>query len=145
MRDGARPAQAIAKPPMILNICFHNTSQPPLAPLVEETRRLERDPRILAASLAGGYQYADVPQMGPSVVVVADGDAGLAEREAQRLADQLWAAREQMRLELPDAAEAVRRAMGSAKTPVVLVEMGDNIGGGSAGDSTFVLAELVRQ
>jgi microcystin degradation protein MlrC len=35
--------------------------------------------------------------------------------------------------------------MSAGKTPVVLVDMGDNIGGGSAGDSTFVLAELVKQ
>ena len=29
--------------------------------------------------------------------------------------------------------------------PVILVEMGDNIGGGSPGDSTFILAELIAQ
>jgi microcystin degradation protein MlrC len=35
--------------------------------------------------------------------------------------------------------------MESDRFPVVLVEMGDNIGGGSAGDATFILAELLRQ
>ena len=34
---------------------------------------------------------------------------------------------------------------GERSGPVVLVDMGDNIGGGSAGDSTFLLAELLRQ
>lgn len=33
----------------------------------------------------------------------------------------------------------------SEASPVVLVDMGDNIGGGSAGDSTFILDELVKQ
>jgi microcystin degradation protein MlrC len=98
---GARPAQAIAKPPLLLNIVFHNTSRPPLAPIVEETCRLERDPRILAASFAAGYQYADVPHMGPSVVVVTDNDPALAESEVRRLADQLWDARDQMRFTPP--------------------------------------------
>jgi microcystin degradation protein MlrC len=145
LAGGVRPAQAVAKPPMVLNILYHNTNRPPLLPLVEETRRLERDPRVLAASLAGGYQYADVPQMGPSVVVVTDGDPELAQREAERLAGLLWAERENLRFSLPDPAEAVRRAARETRTPVVLADMGDNIGGGSAGDSTLVLAELIRQ
>lgn len=141
----ARPAQALVKPPMVFNIVFQNTRRPPLAPIVEETRRLERDPRILAASVAGGYQYADVEAMGPSVVVVTNGDLELARREAQRLADLLWASRHQLKLNLPDAAEAVRRAMAAEEGPVVLMDLGDNVGGGSAGDSTFLLAELLRQ
>jgi microcystin degradation protein MlrC len=78
-------------------------------------------------------------------VVVADGDQALAEREVQRLADRLWEARERMQVDLPDAAEAVRQARASPQKPVVLVETGDNIGGGSAGDSTILLAELLRQ
>ena len=45
-----------------------------MLPLVEEARRVEREnPKILAVSVPVGYQYADVPQMGPSVVVVTDG------------------------------------------------------------------------
>jgi microcystin degradation protein MlrC len=143
--DGVRPVQALQKPPMLLNIRFHNTSISPLQPIVDETRRLENHPKVLAASLAGGYQYADVPHMGPSVVVVTDNDPALARSEAQRLSEMLWNSRDQLQFQLPDAAEAVRRAMASARTPVVLVDMGDNIGGGSAGDSTFLLAELLRQ
>jgi microcystin degradation protein MlrC len=35
--------------------------------------------------------------------------------------------------------------MSATKFPVALFDTGDNIGGGSAGDSTFILEELVRQ
>jgi microcystin degradation protein MlrC len=35
--------------------------------------------------------------------------------------------------------------MAATKFPVTLVDMGDNIGGGSAGDGTFILSELVKQ
>ncbi len=144
--EGVRPAQAIEKPPMLYNILFHDTTKPPMLPLVEELKRLERDDRrILAASAAVGYQYADVPQMGPSIVVVTDGDGGLARREARRLADLMWGHRREMVTELPDGGEAVRRAMRAERRPVVLVDLGDNIGGGSAGDGTTLLAELVKQ
>ena len=68
-----------------------------------------------------------------------------AQTEADRLSDMLWDVRGQLTLDLPDAAQAVEQAIQSESPPVVLVEMGDNIGGGSPGDSTFILAELVRQ
>jgi microcystin degradation protein MlrC len=35
--------------------------------------------------------------------------------------------------------------LSSSETPVVLVDLGDNIGGGSAADSTVLLHELIRQ
>ncbi len=139
------PVQALAKPQMMYNIVFQYTKRPPLLPIVDEARRLEQNPKILAVSVSGGYQYADVPQMGPSAVVVTDGDKALAEREAKRLSDMLWATRDRLVLKLPDAAGAVRLAMAEKKFPVALIDMGDNIGGGSAGDSTFLLAELLRQ
>ena len=146
VRDGLRPAQAIEKPPMLYNILFHDTNKPPMLPLVAELKRLEReDSRILAASAAVGYQYADVPQMGPSIVVVTDGDRGLARQEARRLADLMWDHRQQMAIELPEAAEAVQRARRADRLPAVLVDLGDNIGGGSAGDGTVLLAELVKE
>ena len=144
--EGAKPTQAIEKPPMVYNILWHNTNREPMLPLVQEARRLEREnPKILGVSVPVGYQYADVPQMGPSVVVVTDNDPELARAEAQRLAAMMYEHRKVMQLDLPEPAEAVRMAMASTQTPVVLVELGDNIGGGSAGDATFLLHELVEQ
>lgn len=141
-----KPAMGIVKPPMLYNILYQNTFSEPLKPIVAESRRLEAEnPKILAVSVSGGYQYADVPAMGPSVIVVTDNDPELAQREAQRLSDKLWEIRDQLVLDLPTPAEAVRLARESDAAPVVLVDMGDNIGGGSAGDSTFVLEQLVEQ
>jgi microcystin degradation protein MlrC len=145
VRGELRPVQAMVKPPMIYNIVYQNTGRQPLKPVTDESRRLERNPKILAASVVGGYQYADVPAMGPSAIVVTDADPELARREAQRLSDMLWATRDQLELKLPDAAEAVRRAIAATKWPVALFDLGDNIGGGSAGDATFLLSELIRQ
>lgn len=145
LRGEVQPRTALAKPPVIVNIMVHDTSQQPLRSFMEEARALEAQPGILAVSLLPGFAYADVPQMGPSVVVVADGDAELARREADRLAARLWDARERLVRRLPDAAAAVSQALAADKLPVVLVETGDNVGGGSAGDGTVILAELLRQ
>ncbi|MCW5977668.1 MAG: M81 family metallopeptidase [Bryobacteraceae bacterium] len=145
VRGGVKPTQAIVKPGMLYNIRFQNTNIEPLAPITEESRRLEKEPGVLAVSVSGGYQYADVPAMGASVIAVTDNQPEKAREIAQRLSDMLWATRDKLKLDVPDAATAVKQAMASDKFPVVLVEMGDNIGGGSAGDATFLLGELVRQ
>ncbi len=140
-----KPVQALAKPPLMVNLVFQNTYAEPYKPVVDESKRLEKTPKVLAASVPGGYQWADIPAMGPAAVVVTDNDPALAEREAKRLAGMLWDLREKLVLRLPDPAEAVRMAMASEKGPVVLMDVGDNIGGGSSGDSTFLLSELIRQ
>ena len=145
IRGEVQPKMALVKPEVLFNIYFHNTSVAPMQPLMQAAIELESVAGILGCSIAGGYQYADVPYMGPSVVVVADGDEERAQREAERLGEQMWASRDQLKPSVPDPAEAVRLAVESAETPVCLLDMGDNIGGGSSGDSTFVLEQLLAQ
>ena len=145
LRDEVTPAQALAKPPMLLNILYHNTSVPPMAPILTAAKQLEMRTDVLAASVAVGYPYADVYEAGPAFVVTTDDNPKPAQTEADRLSDMLWRVREELTLDLPDAAQAVEQAVASEEHPVILVEMGDNIGGGSPGDSTFVLAELQQQ
>jgi len=145
IRGKRRPVQALSKPPIIHNIVFQNTSAEPAAGFRRAAQELEKQAGILAVSVAGGYQFADVVEMGPSVVVVADGDMALAQREAERLSDMVFQGLSSLSLDLPDAARAVQLAKASPATPVVLVDMGDNVGGGSSADSTFVLKELLAQ
>ncbi len=146
VRGTLHPVQVVARPPMIVNIVFQDTFHAPYEPIKAESRRLERtNPKILAASVPGGYQWSDVPAMGPSAIVVTDGDRALAEREARRLSGMLWDLRDKLVFRVPDAATAVRDAMAGPKFPVVLMDTGDNIGGGSAGDGTALLSEFIRQ
>src|SRR5262249_27260850 len=68
-----QPRQALVKPPLLWNIVHQNTSQEPLKSITEASIELEKRPGILAASVACGFQYNDVPYIGPSVIVVTDG------------------------------------------------------------------------
>lgn len=145
LRQDVLPTQALAKPPMILNILYQNTSAEPMSSIVKHAVQLENEQKILVANVAAGYPYADVFEMGPSFVVVTDNDPQLAQTEVDRLSDMLWNVRDRLSLNLPDAENAVKKAIQSRDHPVVLVDMGDNIGGGSPGDSTIILAELLQQ
>jgi microcystin degradation protein MlrC len=149
IRGEVKPVSAIVKPEVIFNIVYHNTNSGPMQTLMEAAIALEAQPGILACSIAAGYQYADVPAMGPSIVVVADGDADLAQREANRLGDMMWAVRDQLLPHVPDAATAVKQAIAAYRSPTAgpigLFELGDNVGGGSAADATVLLKELIAQ
>jgi len=140
-----RPRQALVKPPVLWNIVHQNTSQEPLHSITQASMDLERSPGILAASVAGGYQYNDVPFVGPSVVVVTDNDQERADREARLLAGRMMDLRHHIQLSHPDPAAAVTEALTSDRFPVALFDVGDNVGGGSTADETALLQELVRQ
>ena len=144
VRKEVRPVCHIAKPPMLMHLTRpgHGTRANDgidgTKPGAAETR-----PGVLSVSLMAGFPYADVPDMGASVIVVADGDKSLAESVANELSAAMWAVREQLNVPCPKPVEAVIRATASGYTPVLLIDLGDNIGGGSAGDGTVLLAELL--
>lgn len=140
-----RPVCAIAKPPMLINLLGQATDREPMMALLATARYAEQQPGVLSVSVMAGFSYADVPEIGASVIAVADGDRALAETVAQTIADEMWRVREQLNVTCPDAREAVRRAIASSRPPVLLVDLGDNVGGGSAGDGTVILDELLKQ
>ncbi len=142
----ADPRLALVKPPVVLPSIFTATALAPLQDIVAESLALtEKVPGILDASVFCGFAYADTPDLGFSVAVVADGDDALAQREAARLAGRVWAAREALlHEELVDdldggLAKAKLIAWGDPR-PVVLLEHADRMN-----DSTWALRRLIAE
>lgn len=136
-----RPVTRAAFPSMILPIDRQCTDEEPCATFLEEVQRTIDRSGLLAASLFLGFPYADVPEMGSAIAVVVDGDPDLAERTASELGEALWDARESFRSEALDVAAAVDLAE-TSEPPVLLLDMGDNVGGGSPADGTTLAREL---
>jgi microcystin degradation protein MlrC len=130
---------------MLLNLLGQDTSREPMSGLMRQAREMEALPGILSVSLMAGFPYADVPDMGASVIVVADGNRSHARAAADELAAEMWNVRERLNVPCPTPDEAVRRAMACTNPPALLIDLGDNVGGGSAGDGTVLLAELLNQ
>lgn len=145
MRGEVRPVQALEAPPLFVQISRQHTAVEPARSLYGSIQEVMAWPGILSASIAMGFYYADVPEMGTTFVAVADGDAGLARRAARWMAEGAWKRRHQFAGDLPDPSAAVRYAAGAPKKPVVLMDVGDNVGAGSPGDSTVLFAELLKQ
>ncbi len=144
LRGDVRPTTAAAFPPLVVNIEAQATAESPCRELMAAADDLRRRPGVLAVSVLLGFPYADVPEMGASLTVTTDGDPALAKRSATELAGWWWDRREQFRGKLISPEVAVRTAA-TAPGPVCLLDMGDNIGGGSPADSTVLVHELIRQ
>jgi microcystin degradation protein MlrC len=144
LRGEVRPTMAARFPPLAVNIERQATAESPCRELYALADEQLRRPGVLANSVVLGFPYADVPEMGAGVSVVADGDAELAARLADELAGHWWDRRQDFVGRLIGVAEAVGRAA-QLDGPVCLLDMGDNVGGGSPGDGTLIAHELHRR
>ncbi len=120
------------------------TTREPMRSFVDHLRSLERD-GILGVSLAHGFPWADVADVGAKVVVVADGDDHRAAACAEDVGRAFWDMREAARhIALPIDA-ALDAALAAPSAPVVLADGADNPGGGAAGDSTFIIRRIIER
>jgi microcystin degradation protein MlrC len=74
IRGEIRPTLALATPPLVVNILRQGTDDEPMAGILRVAREHERRPGVLAVFVSEGFPYADVPEMGMSVVAVTDGN-----------------------------------------------------------------------
>lgn len=141
LRGEVRPTQAVALPPIAINIERQLTAAEPCRSLLARVEEVRRRPGVLSASLILGFPYADVPEMGSGFIVVTDDNPALAAQYAKELAEYLWSHREEFRGVMIGVAEALEMAAAAPK-PVCLLDMGDNVGGGGPADSTILLQAL---
>lgn len=136
-----RPVMAAARPPLVINIERQSTAEVPCRDFYDLADRQRETPGIVSNSLILGFPYADVPELGAAVVVVTDNDRNLAEQQARELGLALWHRREECIGRLVEVDDALVRAQ-SLDGPVCLLDMGDNVGGGSPGDGTVLAARI---
>ena len=145
LRGEVSPVQACEHPPMLIANSRQHTAAAPARQLYEDLEAVLAWPGILTASIAMGFPHSDVAEVGASFLAVADRDQALAQRAARWMAERAWARRNEFLSDLPSAADSARQALAFSATPVVLMDTGDNVGGGSAADSTVLFEELCRQ
>lgn len=130
------PKQALAAPGLAINIRVQNTSESPLREWIEAAEKVAADPDVLDWSLILGFPYADVEEMGSGIVVVADGSEDRARELAAKLGSDLREHREAFDPPSISADEAFQIAAARESRPVVLLDMGDNVGGGAPANRT---------
>ncbi len=140
-----RPTGWMETPPVCINITRQHTDHEPAAGVRRDMLAVRERSGVVTSSFALGFPYADVPEMGMSFLAYTDGDEAAAKDAAIWMARRSWDRRNEYLTDAMPPADAVKAAAESMLRPVVLNDVGDNVGGGSAADSTFLLAEAYKQ
>ncbi len=126
------------------------TSRQPMRGFVDWMMATEAsDPKLLSLSAIHGFMAGDVPEMGSKIIAVTDANLDPGGAHGAALAEQfgqaLFANRGRHIMPFTDERTAVTRAIAATAHPVVIADMWDNPGGGTAGDATVLLKELLAQ
>jgi len=142
VRGNFRPTMAHRRPGIVCASVFQASEYHPMKTVYDRCREWEAK-GVYCASVAPGYAYADVPDIGVSVFAVTNGDRELAEEAAQDLSDLVWSLREDLTRKLPNAKEGVANVIKMVKEgtkPVVIAYHDDRLG-----DGVHILRELLDQ
>ena len=121
---------------------FYPTTDQPMAGLVERFGEIEGQPGVLSVSFAHGFPWGDTPDTGSRVLVITDGDPGLAARLSEQLGREIYAAREALLPRFPTVEAALDDALATPGL-VVVADTADNAGGGAPGDNTSLLKAML--
>jgi microcystin degradation protein MlrC len=139
-----KPTKATRKPGVITPSVVQGTGTSPAMEIMERARIWEERTPDAYVSVAFGFAYADVPDVGATVMVVTNNDQALADRIAQDMSDFIWKKREAFAgRKLPKVKEGVAEALAAqraGRVPVVVADHADR-----TGNSTWILEELLRQ
>lgn len=140
-RREIRPQMAACCPPLAISIERQCTEEAHLRPLYRLADTQLTDSRVLSNSILLGFPYSDVEEMGSAAIVVTDDAPDLARELVKKLGQTMW----DMRGELHGEFVSVEQALDQCATDagrICLLDMGDNVGGGSSADGTELLAAL---
>jgi microcystin degradation protein MlrC len=143
LQKSIQPVMAYKSIPLFWSAPCQITAHPPMKEVIDLVHAFEQRPGIVSVTVATGFPWADVPNMGASVIVVADRDRELASRTAEELAKWIWERRERWHRAPLAVADALRQGEALGKFPIILADHADNTGGGAAGDSTEILRTFV--
>ncbi len=146
IRGEVTPTMAHVKLPLIApNQSMVTTWQSPLKKAIDRAREMEKEPGVLAATVLGGFPFADIPYTTVSTIVVTDNDRALAKKYANELAQICWDLREDFTIHPTPIKDAISEAMaGEPGSVYVLADISDSGASGTAGDGTAVLKGLLE-
>ncbi len=144
IRGTFKPTKATRKPGVLTPSVFQGTGTSPSMEIMERARVWEERTRDAYVSVAYGFAYADVTDIGATVMVVTNNNQALADRIAQDMSDFIWKKREEFAGKtLPKVTDGVAQAIAAARAgtvPVVVADHSDR-----TGNSSQILEEFIRQ
>ncbi len=144
IRGELAPVGAIRSLPLFWATRKQVTAHPPMDDVIRRVHELEQRPGIVCVTIATGFAWSDVADVGSSVLVVADGDEQLASDTADEFGDWVWENRQTWYAAPVSVQEGLDAGHAIGQFPIMLADHCDNTGGGSPGDSTEVLQTFLE-
>lgn len=149
LQEKSRPLVGWRQLPILSATLTSNTSASAMQRAVAAAFAAEQQAGVLAVSIFAGFPLSDFRDAGMSVVVVADGDAALADQVAEKIARAMWHEREgffydstPLRQSLAHAREM---AAGPGNGPVLLLDHSDNVMSGGTCNTMDVLEAALAE
>jgi microcystin degradation protein MlrC len=120
------------------------TANDPMRTLEQRARLLEESAGHLEIGIAAGFAHADTPDTGLAFWVVSTQPEIVCARSLETLLQEARHLARESSTEEWKLADAVQKIEEDRQFPALLVEPADNIGGGTAGDATFILRALLE-
>ncbi|WP_376090070.1 M81 family metallopeptidase [Roseomonas sp. CCTCC AB2023176] len=145
IRRGSPFARAFRQVDFWLPITSQCTLVPPMSDVMAERERIATRHGVSELAFCFGFPYADFPGCGMTVTAYA-AEQTAADAAADEFLALLYARERDFAGEILPADRAVAAAIAvNGQKPVVIADTQDNPGGGGHGDTTGLLAELIRQ
>ncbi|PCJ60543.1 MAG: hypothetical protein COA79_08195 [Planctomycetota bacterium] len=147
LENKINPKIAFRNIPLISPLLSQGTFCSPMKELIELAKSYYQKDKVLSVSLAPGFAYADIQENGFSVIATTDDDETLANKIVVEISEAIWEKRHQLICNPISIKDAIKEATSTntSNGPVLLCDAADNPGGGSAGDGTDILRELLDQ
>jgi len=120
------------------------TEESPFKDFLDLAHKWEKKSKVISVSIVAGFSYADIYESGVSVLAQTDNDIQLAQNIVESIAEDMIKRRSEFVHRTLSIKEAIKIGINAEKIPVVLAEVSDNPGGGSPGDGTELLRELIN-
>ena len=143
---GEQLRTAVRNVPLLVSPIAQSTDVGPLADVQRLAEQRARAAGIERVCVVGGFAFSDVDRAGMSVLAVhGPGDEQAATEVLDGVVQDITDRAAEFTVARDDTSTAVDLAIRAPRKPVFLVDVADNIGGGSPGDGTTILAELLRR
>lgn len=145
--DGLKTRRVVLNDRIILPSINMRTAAGPMCEL-EQAARNATTGAVLDVSVFGGFPYSDTEYTGASVFVVSDAsqdpDGHEAQAAARAVMDRIRILAPDFRIQLPNAADAMARALSITRPGLIAVtDSGDNPLSGGGGDTPELFRQMI--
>lgn len=136
-----KPVQHLCMLPLAISMEQQYTAQEPCVSLYKLAKTINQREGILSVSVILGFPYADVAEMGSAFIIITDNAPTLGKEAIASLTSYVVENKTSFMGNRQSVSELLPSVATAAK-PVLMLDMGDNVGGGAPGNSTILLEAM---